>query len=69
MAGVRPTHLTSMAGLCMTSPSQFQELLEAEQVQEGLSLQIFPNFCFSCSFESLSSSSTCFDVKWNFLTR
>lgn len=64
-----PTHLTSMAGLCRISPSQFQELLEAEQAQGGLSLQICPNFCFSRSFKSLSSSSTCFDVKWNFLTR
>lgn len=69
LAGAPPAHLTSMAGLCRTSPSQFQELLEAGQAQGALSLQICPSFCFSTSLKSFSSPSTCFDVNWNFLTR
>lgn len=69
MSGILSAYLTSMAGLCRISPSQFQELCEDEQLHVGLSVQICPNPCFPFSFRLLSSSSTCFDVNWNFLTR
>lgn len=63
------THLTSMVELFRSSPSQFQELLEAAQQHEGWSLQMCPNRAFPLSFRSVSSSSTCFAINWNFFTR
>ena len=63
------THLTSMEELLRISPSQFHELLETEQQQDGCSLHICPNRFFPRSLRSLSSSSMWLDVNWNFLTR
>lgn len=63
------THLTSMEELLRISPSQFQELLDTAQQQGGASLHMGPNRIFPLSLRSLSSSSTCFDRNWNFLTR
>lgn len=66
--GPRP-HLTSTAELLRTSPSQFQELLEAAQLHGGWSLQSCPNRFFPRPSTLLSSSPAVLDTNWNFLTR
>lgn len=65
----RRPHLTSTAELLRTSPSQFQELLEAAQLHGGWSLQSCPNRFFPRPSTLLSSSPAVLDTNWNFLTR
>ena len=62
-------HLTSMAGLLRTSPSQFQALLETAQQHGGRSLHSCPNRFFPRPRTLPSSSSAGFGTNWNFLTR